>query len=347
MGLTAAEVEEELAEQFDAEAIRKRIELQQAEAAEAAGRRLEARYAHIRPLGVAADSYVRQVQTDDRFLLGIPALDIMTRGHGRKELTFITGRPFSGKTQVVLNAMHNNSDKYAIIFTPDESAEMVLSKLIAIRYGISAKRLEEGVKQAEKEILRIVRDAAAHDFNKLLIIDAGLTLLAMGHALEEAEDYWQHCADVAVYDYLELLAGESSFNGVTQAAKGLKQWTWEAKVPMLCIHQAKKGDGGNRGAAIGIDDMRFGGEAEAIMGIGVYRKRDNPKLDPRERAGHDNSVTCVLFKNKRPPGMVGEIDLYMDPETGHVRTLTSVDRYRSGEPTHDASVILSARKDLQ
>lgn len=269
----------------------------------------------------------------------------MTRGHGRGELTLVTGRPFSGKTQVVLNALHNNSDKYAIIFTPDESAELVLSKLIAIRYGLPAADLEARVKDGDREAIRIVHDAAAHDYSRLLIVDAGLTLEQMGHALDEAQHYWGHQADVAVYDYLELLPGESSFSGVTAKAQALKAWTKQADVPMLCMHQGKKGDSDTRGQAQGMDGMRYGGEAEAIIVLEVYRKIQSKKLSDIEKVGHAYSVTIFVAKNKRPPSQTGEADYFMNPETGFIRPLTPEDRYRAGEPTRDPRVVLGTRKE--
>jgi hypothetical protein len=81
-----------LAEEFDADEIRQRIESQRAATAADVAEALERRYELIRPFSGAASAYVRQVQDQDRFFLGLNGVDVKTRGHARGELTFITGR---------------------------------------------------------------------------------------------------------------------------------------------------------------------------------------------------------------------------------------------------------------
>lgn len=332
--------------ELDFDELHRRIEEQAAQREAAAAAELKQRYALIRPFGAAAQEYVRQIQDEDRFLLGIPGVDAKTRGHRRGELTYVTGRAHSGKTQVILNSVHNNSDKHVLMFTPDESPELVLSKLIAIRHGISSEALEERVKANDPEAIRLVQHAASSDFRKLIVIDAGLRLEQMGQALDEAEDYWQDRCNACIYDYLELLPGDTGFNGVAAKSTAVKGWTNDADVPMLCMHQGKRGDN-ERGVAQGMDGMRFGGEAEAIVVLEVYRKRDNKRLTDFERMGHQNTVTVNVAKNKRPPMRLGETDLYMDPETGRIRALTHLDMVRDGKPTRNAAEMLAATRKAE
>lgn len=328
-------------EQLDIDAIRERIRTQQEAQAEVIAATYQREYSIIRPFDLAAASYVRQVQDDDRLYLGVVEVDALTRGHSRGDLTFITGRPFSGKTQLILNAVNYNSSSHGIIFTPDETAEAVLAKLVGIRYGINAEQLEERISNNDPEIVKLIHHVAAVDFSRLIVVDAGLTIDQMGDALEEAEQHWQAAADFAVYDYLELLPGDSGFNGVTAKAQAMKRWTKTANVPMLCMHQAKRGEG-NRGESVGADDMRFGGDDAATAILGVFRKRDNKKLNDFDRLGHKNTVTVNVAKNKRPPMLTGEVDLYLHPQTGVIRALTRTDLVRDGAPTKNASEMLSA-----
>jgi replicative DNA helicase len=336
-----------LAEELDFDALHKRIEEQQAARDAEAAATLKQRYALIRPFGAAATEYVRQIQDEDRFYLHLKGVDAKTRGHGRGELCYVTGRPHSGKTQVVLNAVHNNSDKFVLMFTPDESPELVLAKLIAIRHGIPSDALEERVKVGDPEAIRLVQHAASSEFRRLIVIDAGLRLEQMGQALDEAEDYWQEQCNCCIYDYLELLPGDSGFNGVAAKSQAMKAWVKKSDTPMLCMHQGKKGEGGTRGQAQGMDGMRFGGDSEAIVVLEVYRKRDNRTLTEWERAGHQNTITVNVAKNKRPPMKLGETDLHMDPETGFIRIATHLDLVRDGKPTTSAAEMLAAgRKDI-
>lgn len=330
--------------ELDIEEVRNRIRLQQEARAEAEADRMERQYSFIRPFDLAAASYVRQVQDDDRLYLGVVAVDQLTRGHSRGDLTFVTGRPFSGKTQLILNAINYNSSARGIIFTPDETAEMVLAKLVGIRYGVNAEQLEERIKEHDSETMKLVHHVAAVDFSRLIVIDAGLTLEQMGRAVEEAEDHWGAAIDYTVYDYLELLPGDTGFNGVTAKAQAMKRWTKEANVPMLCLHQAKKGDS-SRGEQVGMSDMRFGGDDAATAILGVYRKRENKKLPEMDRLGHKNTVSVNVAKNKRPPMLTGEVDLYLHPETGTIRALTRTDLVRDGAPTRSATELLRSSRD--
>jgi replicative DNA helicase len=334
------------AKEVDLESLRRKLEESQEAKRAAVEEKIARRYSLIRPMDWAADAYVRQVLDADRFFLGIPEIDMKTRGHGRKELTYVTGRRHHGKTQVMLNAVNTNSDKHVLFFTPDESPEIVLSKLIAIRYGVAADALEERIKVRDIETLDLIRHAAASDFRNLIVIDAGLTLQQMGQALDEAEDYWQSKCDVCLYDYLELLPGDASFSGVIGKSQAMKRWTNDADVPMICLHQGKRGEG-NEGVAAGMDGMRYGGDSEAFMVLEVYRKRANTKLSESERRYHQDTVTVNIAKNKRPPMRLGEIDLYMNPETGHVRAATHADLVRHGAPSNSATELWRARKDTQ
>lgn len=328
-----------MSEALDVTAVAERIRQQQAAAIEAERAKTADKWTFIRPLDVAATNYVKQVQDDERVYLGITPIDELTRGHSRGELVFISGRPFSGKTQLMLSAVNHNSGLHGIIFTPDESAEAVLAKLIAIRYGISSEQLEQRVAAHDVETLKLIHHVAAVDFNKLIVIDAGLTLAEMGRALEEAEQHWQAPADFAVYDYLDLLPGESGFTGTTTKSQAMKGWAKLGNLPVFCLHQAKKGDT-NRGESPGIDGMRFGGEDAATAVMLVYRKRDNTKLSEYDRQGHKNTVTVDVAKNKRPPMRTGERDLWMDPLTGHIRPATRDDMLRDGAPTKSAAEML-------
>ena len=337
-----------MAEEFDAESIKRKIEQQREATSAVEAEALARRYELIRPFSGAATAYVRQVQDQDRFLLGLSGVDLKTRGHARGELTFITGRATSGKTQVLLNAVHNNSNKHCLIFTPDETPEAVLAKLVAVRYGIMADVMEERVKVGDDEYLDIVHHAASEDFSRLIVIDSGLTLNQMGQAFDEAEDYWGERCDIVIYDFLELLPGDTSYNGVIAKAQAMKAWTREANVPMFCVRQNKRGEGDQRGKAQGIDGMAYGGEAEATIILEVFRKNQNRALPQWEREHtHKNTVTVNVAKNKRPPMKTGEVDLYMNPDTGHVRTATREDLVRDGAPTRDATEMARAMKEQE
>lgn len=302
------------------------------------------RYKHIRTFGEAAEALIEVTQnTEGRLMLGIPELDVLTRGFGRGELIFVTGRAHSGKTQVVLNMINANNAKNILFFTPDEVAPLVLSKLAAMHYGISAEIIEARIKAGDTATVEMVRRAANHDFRNLIVIDDSLTLNQCAQALAEAQDWWGGPADLVVFDYLELIPGDlEGGEGVVAKAQALKRWTKQSGAPVVCLHQSSRSSA-PRGQSAGMNSGKFGTEQEAIMLLEVYRKRENESLDEFERARHSNTLTTRLVKNKRPPSKVGEVDLFIDPSTGAIRTLRDEDMVVVGTPMTTAEQAMQAR----
>lgn len=294
-------------------------------------------YRFIEPLTVAAEGLIEVTQNaEGRFMLGIRDIDAMTRGWGRSELVYISGKSHSGKSQLLLQAVCNNSDKRILWISPDEVSEMITAKLIAMHLGINGDDIERRIKNGDQTTIAMVRKAAAHDFKNLLIVDDSMSLGAMTKALREAEDWWQDPADLVVFDFLELLDGDDDgASGVSAKSQRLKRWTKENDVPVACIHQASR-TSSVRGSSAGMESMRYGGETEAIMVLVVYRKRDNESLDEWERHAHANTLTVHLAKNKRS-SKLGEVDLFIDPNTGLIRPLRDDDFIASGIPLSSAA----------
>lgn len=313
---------------------------------EAAEEAASAAYKYIRPLGLAADGYIQQVNDGERLYLGMPAVDKKIGGYRRGELNLVTGRPHSGKTQVVLNAINNNSNKRVLLFTPDETAEAVLAKLVAIRNGISADAMEAGVKAKDEAITDIVRRTAAHDFQHLLVISESLNFVEMGEALQEAEDLWGQKCHLVMYDYAELMQDgkHDGFEGVSTVMRNFKKWAKLADVPVVVLHQGKRSEG-TRGQSSGMEGMRYGGESEAITVIEVYRKRDDPHLSQYAKIGEQDSVTLNVCKNKHLSMRLGSVDMYLNPDTGHIREMTAEDKIRAGAPTRDSKAALRVMKE--
>lgn len=293
------------------------------------------RYKWIRSLSEAGEDLLDVVRNvDGRIQMGIPEVDMMTRGFGRGELILCTGRAHSGKTQVTLHMVsHNVRTKNILYFTPDEVAPLVLSKLMAMHYGVNAEQIEQLVRAGDVETERLIRHAASNEFKNLIIVDDSLTLKQMAQALEEAEDYWGARCDLIVVDYLELIPGDSGVDGVVAKSQALKRFTKSADTSVFCLHQSSRSSA-PRGQAAGLNSGKYGGEQEAIMLIEVYRKRENESLDEFDRQRHRNTLTVNVAKNKRPPSKRGEVDLFIDPSTGAIRSLRDEDMFTYGSTLH-------------
>lgn len=283
-------------------------------------------YKWVRPLSTAADQFIDWLTTDEeRFHFGIRPVDAMVRGIGRGEMAYITGKSHSGKTQFLIQAISNNAGRPMIWFTPDEVDVLVLAKLIAVHRGIRADELEQRIKSGDQDAIALVYEVVDESFPQLAIVDETLTLEEMSMALAEARLMWGGAEPaVAVIDFLELLPGHGETSGVRQKSQDVKRWGKQEDVPVLCIHQAKRGDG-QRGIAQGIEGMNYSGETEANYVLEVFRKRDgfNPSVaaDKQNWQREQNTVTVNVCKNKRPPCHKGMVDLFLEPTCGQIRPL--------------------------
>jgi len=277
-------------------------------------------YRYIAPLTEAADGLVEYIQNPEgRFMLGLTEIDALTRGFGRGELILITGRPHSGKTQVVLHSIITNPTAPILYFSFDEPDLLVLTKLISATHRIDAEDLEVKLKAGDKYTVDLVRGTASEVYPHLFIVDESLTFGQMAAAQQEAEDHWGERPSAVIVDFLELTQAEGEGeSAVANKAQAMKRFTKGAEAPVLCIHQNSRGDK-KRGKPMGMEGMRFGGEAEAIMVLEVYRKREDDSMDPHERGQHQDTVTVSVAKNKRPPGKKGERDFYMDAACGRIQ----------------------------
>ena len=324
--------------------IQARVAVRQDEAARARAQNHAARYQYARPLGVTAVDLLDWMGNEDaRLMFGLADIDAALRGIARGELCYVTGRAHSGKTQLIMHMIGENPKARIMLFTPDEVDNLVLVKLIARTHGINAAELERRVKGHDQAATRLVRTVAEHTYANLMVNDQSLTFHQMSQALREAEDQWGAAPDGVIVDYLDLLPGEADYNGTKGKSVALKRWAKTERVPVVCIHQPKRG-GAERGTRIGMDDMNQGGETEATFVLGVYRKRDDYTLGQMEQVRHTNTLSVNIDKNKRPPGHVGQYDFYMDPQSGRIRELCASDLAQPGVPLNSLSEVLAARE---
>lgn len=286
---------------------------------------------YVHPLANAANAAIEAIENnDERFMLGLDAIDFRTRGFGAKELIFVTGFAHSGKTQLINTAILNNPDKRILFFSMDDPAEMILIKLVCMLENVDAEQLEARIRQHDHDSKQALLRAATHVFKNLTIVDDSLGLDAMDVALREFEKLHGAPPHAVIVDYIGSMqgGGDGDDNGIKRKAADIKQWCKSQPFPTIVATQNTRSRGAP-GEPITMLSMGYGGEQEGTMIIGVRRKRDLESLEPSMRDFHKNTVTLHLVKNKRPPGKLTTadgIDLYMEPSTGLIRPETDDDR---------------------
>lgn len=310
-------------------------------------------YRHYRPLEDAADEYIsdaRTLNTGDRLMTGIPVFDDAMRGISPKQMCMVVGFAHSGKTLVTTEIIRNNADKPLALFTMDEDRVLVLVKLVSMVTGEPAEALERAIANGDQAAEQMVRGVARESFPRLAVFDDVWTFDGMTRALGEAEDAWGAKCHGVFMDYLDLvqIPGQDGDGDTRAKATAAKAWGKATDVPFVVLHQSSR-TGGADGATVTMTSGAYGGEQQATFIVGVRRKRDwyraqiaevesklrttsrnheslREQLDElrAEAVHHQNTITCNLVKNKRPPSrLVDEIDFELEHRTGRITPLRS------------------------
>lgn len=306
-------------------------------------------YEHYRPLRDAADEFISWARTpSERVYTGIRELDDAMRGTAPSELTIIQGFTHSGKTLLVTELILNNPDTPLVLFTPDETRPLVLTKLTSALHGVSAKELEQRIQQDDKSA-RDLLISTAERYANLAIFDESVSVVDMDNMMDEACHAFGQKPMGIIFDYAELLEGPDDVKAKMTA---LKAWGKRQHVAMFVLHQTSR-TSGSGGRKVGIDSGAYGGEQQATHVIGVRRKKymhmamlalleekiansSNPKaieeyksrirqIETVDMPRDMDTVTVSLVKNKRPPcDLVDDIDYKIDLGTGRVRRVENV-----------------------
>lgn len=299
-------------------------------------------YTYVRPLSEASRSFIDVAENPgNRLMLGLPEIDVLTRGFGPRELVLLTGFAHSGKTQLVNTMIVNNAGRRLLFFSLDDPAEMIVVKLLSMKSGLSADELEKAVRRGDPEVRDLLL-TAEDQFPFLTIVDQALTFDQMQDAVDEATALWGNPPHGVIIDYMGLVPSHSDGEGSIQdKSKELrrisKSWDW----PTLCVHQGTRSQC-PPGKPITLLSLAYGGEAEGTMVLGTRRKAEADDADASDRHFYADTITVHLVKNKRPPGKKTSyegVDYFMDPTTGMIRQPRPGDRSSSPSPAAAARAV--------
>lgn len=299
-------------------------------------------FVHIRPLADATKSFIDVVENPgNRVTLGLPTIDVLTRGFGPRELVIVVGFAHSGKTQLINAMILNNPQRRILYFSLDDPAEMIVVKLLCMHSGIAADVLEQRVRNHDPAVHKLLADAEIL-FPNLLIVDQPLGFGQIVDAIAEATELWGAPPECVVIDYLALIPSSDGnaegSNTVISKAQELKRLVKSLEYPVICVHQGTRSQCGP-GKPVTLTSLAFGGEQEATMVLGVRRKREDDDADEADRRYNANTITLHLVKNKRPPSKrtpYEGIDFFMDPDTGMIRPIRDGE-LRSGPRPSDVA----------
>ncbi len=326
-------------------------------------------YPDFRPLSQAADEFIEwAMHPENRIYTGIGVLDDAMRGTAPGELTLIQGFSHSGKTLVATEMLLANPDEPIVLFTPDETRPLVLTKLTAATHGVDARELERRIQQDDENARTLLLETA-EKYGKLAVFDQEVTVRMMERMLEQVTSAMGEKPKAFVFDYADLLSG---MDDVRNKISALKFFGKEHGLAAFVLHQASRSGGGS-GRKMTMESGGYGGEQQATHVIGVRRKKmmylgqigefemkiaqssnpasivnyeDKIRELHADAMLHENTVTVSLVKNKRPPCiLVDDVDFRLEPSTG--RLVLQPHRPTAPIQTGSAVSILRSRWDQQ
>lgn len=298
---------------------------------------LKPSFKYVKPLSRAADSLLEVISdTGDKYLLGLPSIDLLTRGFGPKELVLVVGGAHAAKTQLALTSILHNRSKRVLLLSLDDPAEMVLVKLLAMYTGVPNDAFELEIRNGSETAPEQLKEFARNTMSNLIVVDDSLNMSGVTQAVEEATEYWGAPPQMVILDYLQLLASDGDVEAtshVAAQADSIKRWIKNKPFPIMVLHQGSR-HAAKPGKPIGIQSGSYGGEQQATFILGVSRRKDDEDLDEQDRRRHQDTVTITVPKNKRAGGRTGPydgIDHFLVGATGLIRPFRDNDFDREKE----------------
>lgn len=180
-------------------------------------------------------------------LVGLPtgfkALDKVTGGFQKGQLTTIAVKPGMGKTAFLLSVANNMAvrNNYAVaIFSAERSSRKMTSRLIESETGMSLEKLQNGkLKASEKDHMNSLVNGIA----KARIFLDDTPGLSTADLLQKCRQLkLKHQADLIIIDYLELLSGDHSETGsraeqLSAIVQLIREVARELNLPILLFSQ--------------------------------------------------------------------------------------------------------------
>ena len=227
---------------------------------------------------------------DNRIRLGL--FDDDFRGVAPGETLLLIGGSYVGKTNLLMNIIVNRLDTPQLFVSLEMPARQVVQRLVAILYDTPYRRIEDGIRTQEPEVLELLEDAV-DDLRNVYIIDTPCSL----EEIESEIAALDMDIELVSIDYLELLGGrrDDPLNHVVLTATELKDLAKRHDLGVICLHQPRRGEGWK---PLTMFAGRYGGETQVDYVLGVYRPSLDPEMSEGERYVTRGHLVVQMLKNR-------------------------------------------------
>lgn len=258
------------------------------------------------------------------FPTGIIDLDAVIGGLKRKKLYIVAGRSGMGKSQCSVHiAAQLLEQKHPVVFFSAEmDREELMTRILAWKSGVDAKKIEECTVEAEADFTRL-SEALGHLSDIPLYLDdtsgSALTPARIRSGIRKATAMYGKPA-LVVLDYLQLLGDESAKNNrvteLDKLANGCKAIAKEFDVAFMALAQINRESDKQSNKRPVISQLRESGAIEQAADVILLLYRDeyyNPDTPDRG--------ICEIIVGKQRGGPVGTVKTLFKPETSQFLNL--------------------------
>lgn len=253
---------------------------------------------------------------------GFKALDKMTAGFQKGEMTIVAARPSMGKTAFSLNIATNvvlHQKKSLLYFSIEMNRDQMMMRVLGSEARVGLSDLRTG-RLSDAGWQRVIEKAAKIGETNLFIDDASF-VTPMSIRSKARKIKARFGLDLIMIDYLQLMKlgqkADSREREVSEISQSLKAIAKDLQVPVIALAQVNRGSEGRSDRRPQVSDLRESGsiEQDADLIMSLYREdyydRDNPDV---------RGISEVIIGKQRN-GPVGTVKLRWDSQIGRFSDL--------------------------
>lgn len=243
---------------------------------------------------------------------GFDALDNMTTGLHKSELTIIAARPSMGKSAFAINIATNAAKQgvptiiYSIEMARGLLGERILSEIGSVN--------SMGIRNGNLNPLDFDRllATAAESCNLPLYIDDTPYMNITDLRIRSARMHAKNKIGLILVDYMQLMDGRSNKKREQQVAeisRGLKGIARDLNIPVIALSQLNRGLENRADKRPMLSDLRESGAIEQDADNILFLYREDYYRKPEDNY-KDHKATIILAKQRNGP--TGDLQLYFD-----------------------------------
>ncbi|WP_159467990.1 replicative DNA helicase [Dyadobacter sp. 3J3] len=249
---------------------------------------------------------------------GFTALDRLTSGWQKTELTILAARPGMGKTAFVVSSLRNAAVEFNIpvaMFSLEMSSVQLVNRLISAEAEIDSEKIRKGQMELHEWDRMHLKIQRLHNAPIFIDDTPALSILELRAKCRRLKA--QHDIQMIVIDYLQLMTADSGGKGagnreqeIAMISRSLKNLAKELDVPVIALSQLSRAvetRGGEKRPQ--LSDLRESGSIEQDADVVMFLYRPEYYGITEDDAGNSVLGTGELILAKNRSGSLDTVKL--------------------------------------